>query len=195
MKSTILIFILFLCYNNCYGSLFGITDSIFKKETKNITTELSAIKNATLNINTDITGLKSQIGELNLKVGQINNELSAKIVGIDKSVNSEIKAGRDAISGSGNTNDTKLMIFIIKGLCGLCTLLIGIVSLTVKSMFKKMDNARFYQNSVAKMIKNVEFDDMMKQKREMEKQKSILSKSLAFIKQGKEFMSKKEVGV
>lgn len=190
MKKLLIVIMLLSC-SKCYASLFGITDSIFKKQTTEITTELSAIKNLQLNNNMEVGTFKNSQLQMARDIDsliKLNVNLSAKMVGLDNSISTKLSAGRDAISGSGNVNDTKLMMYIIKGLIGLCSSLIVIISLTVKSLFKQMDSARFYQMNVAKLSKNGEFENMMQQKKIWEKEKSILTKSINLIKQGKDFI-------
>jgi len=179
----LLLIIFLLSFNNCYAvSLFGVSAEYVKNKITEVKTEVGVVKDNNLKLQNEMGVFRDNQLKMEMKIGQINNELSAKIVGIDKSVSSEMKAGRDAISGSGNTNDTKLMMNIIKTLGGICTALIVIISLTVKNLFTQIDSARFYQNNVARLSKNGEFDEMMKQKKEMEKEKSLLNKSINLYK-------------
>lgn len=183
------IFILLLLLSittNGYCTIFGITDSIFKKQTNEIKNDLSAIKEMNLTANTRVGTLESKIDKLDLKLGQLNFDISAKVSGLDQSINSTIKSGRD--TNTNTTNDTKLMQYIIKGLCGICATLMSIIFWTVKALFREMGNARFYQNNVAKLCKNGEFESIMEQKKKLDKQKHLLNK----ISNAKEILFKKK---
>lgn len=175
MKKVIFILILFNATKS-YGALFGVSAEYVKNKITDITTEVGVVKDNNLKMQNEMGVMKENQIKLEMKIGQINNEISAKVTGLDKSINTEIKAGRDANNNSSNTNDTKLMMYIIKGLIGLCTTLICIVFWTVKAMFREMGNARYYQTSVAKLSKNGEFDEIMRFKKEIDRQKSITNK-------------------
>lgn len=96
-----------LLTDSSYPSIFGVDGTLFKKQTTKIQSEISAVRELTLNNNikfqNEMNGLKSTIGELKLQIGQVNTEFSAKMTGLDKSINSSVSSGRDTI------NDTTLM--------------------------------------------------------------------------------------
>jgi len=173
MKKIFLLLLLLTGCDFCCGAIFGVSAEYVKQKTTEIKTSFDSEING---IKGDISGVKNTMRDLNMTIGAINTDLQAKITGLDQSVSTKITAGRDALSNSGNTNDTRLMIIIIKSLCGLCTLLIGLISFTVKAMFREMSNARYYQTTLAKVSEKEDFDKIMIEKKELNKQKTILGK-------------------
>lgn len=196
MKKHIAIFLLFIpTLSHC--TIFGITDSIFKKQTNEIKTELSAIKEANLNNNMELGTIKNTMRDLQVSVGQVQNSLS--VSAINNSKNSSNNAGRD----QNITNDTKIFEiqkemyeaqikvwkYLFYAICVLIVSpLLGLVSWTIKALFKEMSDARFYQTSLAKVSEQDTFDSIMTQKKEIDKQKTIIAK----FKQAKEMIMKKE---
>lgn len=192
MKKLFILILVFMSAN-CYAALFGIDGTLFKKETKNIQTELALIKNLQLNNNMEVGTLKNTMRDLNLKIGQMNLELSASVSAINNSKDNSMKSGRDSVV----TNDTKIFEiqkesfeYQVKVWKYLFYSVFGLLSWMVKQVFKENSNARFYQNSIAKLSKNGEFETVMQQKRMLEKEKSIFNKSMNLIKQGKDLIAK-----
>lgn len=120
-------------------------------------------------INPELTLLKANEDVNAVKVGELKAELAAIKGNVD--ANNQIAtgsgneisrqtAGRDLANTETNTNDTKLMMYIIKALSGLCTTLIGILGWSLKTLIKRGKEKSFYKEQA--ILKTNTEDDLMK---------------------------------
>jgi len=134
----------------------------------------------------------SAIEKLNMKLADKLDAQNTAIAGVGNSVSkvsSDIKAGRDV--NTSTVNDTKIFEiqekmyknqidvwrYLFYAICVIVGNLIAILSWIIRALFKEMSNARYYQVSVAKISQNGEFDKIMKEKKEYEKERSIINKA------------------
>lgn len=133
-------FILFA--SRCHAALFGIDGTLFKQEMNKTNNELSAIK-----VQGDISAAK--IDKLQVT---LNANLDA-IAGVNNTIQ-KTSVGRDMTTT--NTNDSKLMGIIIKGLVGLCSTLIGILGWCLKTLIRTSTEKKFYKEKTLIHIKNAD---------------------------------------
>jgi hypothetical protein len=168
-------------------AIFGIEKilpdlNLFKQEVKG---DINGIKVQNADMKSEITGLRLQVKDLSISlennmnaIGQINGSIQ------------KFAAGRDAIQGSNNVNDTDLMWKIIYGLLGVITLLIGNQMRTTRLLFKEMSNARFYQTQLAAEVNPDKLDLIMEKKKDLDWKRTMIGKATNAIR--KITKSKKE---
>lgn len=202
MKKLFIFMIVMFCFTRPAFCIFGIEKilpdlNLFKQEVKG---DLNGIKVENAQMKSEITGLRLQVKELNIKL-EAQNKM---IAGANNQINEtrqEIRAGRDAYMGSGNTNEKEIFKWQIElakyqadiwkrlfymQLKFIVLPLLGVVIWALKYSMKENSNARYYQVEIAKYSKNGEFDEMMKQKRMKEdekRHKRITSQAVNAVKQ------------
>lgn len=105
-----------------------------KAEQMKVNNELSAIKVGQVKVATEIGTLKSHIERLELRIGQMNTDLSAKFVGYDRSIDKSLEAGRDIKTTTTIINDPD----ILQGVLALVSLLfVSLLSFMVSQLRAK----------------------------------------------------------
>ncbi len=127
-------------------------------------------------INPELTLLKANQDVNAVKIGEAKSELAAVKGNVDANSQMAIgtgneitrqSAGRDLANTETNTNDTKLMMYIIKALSGLCTTLIGILGWCLKTLIKRGKEKSFYKEQT---ILNTETEEDLLKMRELHDQ-------------------------
>jgi hypothetical protein len=129
---------------DCFGSIF---EAFFKKSETKIDSKTenkitTTIDKQTKDIKAGLNDIKAGVNENKVDLKALNDtmlnfkaEIKAKVVGLDNSM----KAGRDSIYIK--KNDANMIIYIAGGLftftTGLTALLVGIITLLIKSIFKR----------------------------------------------------------
>ena len=114
--------------------------NLLKNEVKELKGDMSAVK-------LDIPELKKLV-EANIQMqadikANLDTNLKA-IAGFQNQIQeTKTTAGRDVVQTT--TNETELMKYIIKGLVGLCSTLIGIIFFIIKALLKRTKQKAFYK--------------------------------------------------
>lgn len=132
--------------------------------------EVGVLKDNQLKLNT-------QVELANKAIAGANNQIS--------DVKNDIKAGRDVTQGSNNattqTNDTNLMMFIIKTLGGICGSLIGVIMLTVKKLFTVINQKDFYKEQAISRIEPTDLTTMREAQDSFMVKKSMIGKTKTYV--------------
>ena len=126
----------------------SISEAIFPLNLLGIGSKKGDTKYGINDVKTGINDVQTKLDDVKLGVNDVQAkiDLQAQVnakafAGLDKSNTNT--AGRDAIQTT--TNETELMKYIIKGLVGLCTTLIGILGWCLKTLLKRDKEKKFYK--------------------------------------------------
>lgn len=121
----------------------------------NVKPEFTALK-----ANEDVNAIKGEVQDLKAELSVVKGNLTANanaMAGVNNEVQ-RLSAGRDMVTTT--TNDTKLMTYIVKGLIGLCTTLIGILGWCLKTLIKRDKEKKFYKEQT--LLKVNSEDELIK---------------------------------